>query len=126
MQIKHMGLLLVLLSVVLVDVGQLFLKYGMNQVGALDFSSGYITPFFGVFLNVFVLIGVLLFISSSLGWLLALSKVPLSYAYPIISVGYVFVSISSWIFFDEALSLMRIAGLSVIVGGVFLLSRTEK
>ncbi len=126
MQSKYIGLLLVLVSVLLVDIGQLFLKYGMNQVGSLDFSAGYVTPFVGIFSNIFVLIGVVLFVSSSFGWLLALSKVPLSYGYPIVSLGYVLVSVLSWIFFDESLSLLRIVGLIIIVGGVFLLSRTEQ
>lgn len=121
-----MGLFLVLVSVLLVDVGQLFLKYGMNQIGNLDFHAGYIMTFVGIFSNVYVLIGAVLFVSSSLGWLLALSKVPLSYAYPIVSLGYVFVSVLSWMFFEENLSLLRIVGLSIIVGGVFFLSRTEK
>jgi len=124
MQNKHMGLFLVLASVVLVDVGQLFLKYGMNQVGELDFSAGIIALFLSIFSNVFVVIGVLLFASSSFGWLLALSKVPLSLAYPIVSIGYVVVSVLSWILFQESLSPLRILGLGVIVTGVFLLSRT--
>ena len=119
-----MGLFLVLASVVLVDVGQLFLKYGMNQVGELDFSAGIIALFLSIFSNVFVVIGVLLFASSSFGWLLALSKVPLSLAYPIVSIGYVVVSVLSWILFQESLSPLRILGLGVIVTGVFLLSRT--
>jgi multidrug transporter EmrE-like cation transporter len=124
MQTKSMGLLFVLTSVLLVDVGQLFLKYGMNQVGGLDFSQGFLSLFFSVFSNPFVFIGVVLFASSSLGWLLALSKVPLSYAYPIVSVGYVLVTFFSWLLFHEAVSGMRILGLSIIVGGVFFLSRT--
>ncbi|HIH15422.1 MAG: transporter [archaeon GW2011_AR17] len=126
MQKSYTGLLLVLVSVFLVDIGQLFLKYGVNQVGSLDFSAGYIAPFLGIFSNIFVLIGVVLFVSSSLGWLLALSKIPLSYGYPIVSFGYVFVSLLSWIFFDETLSFLRVVGLMVIVGGVFLLARTER
>jgi len=121
MQKSYTGLLLVLVSVFLVDIGQLFLKYGVNQVGSLDFSAGYIAPFLGIFSNIFVLIGVVLFVSSSLGWLLALS-----YGYPIVSFGYVFVSLLSWIFFDETLSFLRVVGLMVIVGGVFLLARTER
>ncbi len=124
MQNKHMGLLLVLASVVLVDVAQLFLKYGMNQVGNLDFSQGIFSLFLFIFSNVYVLIGVVLFASSSIGWLLALSKVPLSFAYPIVSLGYVFVSFSSWFFFHESISGLRILGLGIIIGGVLLLSRT--
>ena len=124
MQNKHKGLLLVLLSVVLVDIAQLLLKYGMTQIGSLDFSSGIFPVFVHIFSNVYVILGVLLFVSSSVGWLVALSKMPLSLGYPILSIGYVIVSVLSWIFFGESLSFLRIIGLAVIVGGVFLLSRT--
>ena len=124
MQNKHLGLLLVFASVILVDVGQLLLKYGMTQVGSLDFSLGFFPVFVHIFSNVYVLLGALLFVSSSIGWLVALSKVPLSLGYPILSLGYVLVSVLSWIFFGESLSLLRVIGLSVIVGGVFFLSRT--
>lgn len=125
MQTKYVGLLLVLTSVLLVDVAQLFLKYGLNKLN-LDFSTGIISAFLQAFSNVYVVIGIVLFATSSFGWLLALSKVPLSYAYPIVSFGYVFVSLFSWIFFNENFSLLRLVGLTIIVGGVFLLSRTEK
>ena len=124
MQNKHKGLLLVLLSVVLVDIAQILLKYGMTQIGSLDFSSGIFSVFVHIFSNVYVILGVLLFVSSSVGWLVALSKMPLSLGYPILSIGYVIVSVLSWIFFGESLSFLRIIGLAVIVGGVFLLSRT--
>lgn len=124
MKEKNWGLVLIFLSVLLVDIGQLFLKYGMNQVGGVDFQNGYVAGFFLTFLNPFVFIGAALFVSSSVSWLLALSKAPLSYAYPLLSIGYVVVSLLSWWIFNDSLSAVRLLGLSTIVGGVFLLSRT--
>ncbi len=124
MKQKYIGLLLILFSVFLVVVGQLLLKHGMNQIGELNFSQGFVLLFVPVFSNLYVLFGVLLFASSSFGWLLALSKVPLSFAYPIISVGYVVVSLLSWVLFQENLSIMRLFGLGLIVMGVLFLSRT--
>lgn len=121
---KNTGLLLILSSVLLIDFGQLFLKYGMNQIGNLDFSRGVFFVFLHIFANGFVLLGVLLYLLSSVGWLFALSKVPLSLGYPILSLGYVVVSLFSWFFFQESISLMRIVGLGTIVVGVFFLSRT--
>jgi len=77
----------VLLSVLAVAMGQLLLKYGMNQVGALSFSfSTLATTFITVFSNIFVVIGFLLFASSSLLWLIAISESELSYAYPLLGL----------------------------------------
>ena len=124
MRKKYAVLLLILLSVLFVDIGQLLLKKGLNDVGSFDLSLGLVSSFVAVFNNWFVVLGVVLFVASSFFWLLALSKAQLSYAFPILSVGYIFVTFLSWLFLGEAISVLRAVGLGVIVGGVFLLSKT--
>ena len=106
------------------DTGQLLLKKGMNSLGALDFSIGIFSVFFSIFTNPFVFFGVMFFVASSFFWLLALSKAHLSYAFPILSLGYVIVFVLSWVFFGEQISLLRTLGLVTIVGGVLMLART--
>ncbi|MBI5798180.1 4-amino-4-deoxy-L-arabinose transferase [Candidatus Woesearchaeota archaeon] len=117
-------LFLVLGTVLVISVAQLSLKAGLNAVGGVDFSSGIVLAFFRVFQNPLVLLGLFLYILGSLGWLFVLSKAHLSLAYPALSLGYVFVAVLSWFLFADHLSLLRIVGLGIIVGGVFLLSRT--
>ena len=112
------------MSVLLVDTGQLILKKGLNDVGALDFSLGLVAPFIAMFTNPFVLLAVTFMVLSSFTWLLALSKANLSFAFPLLSIGYVVVSILSWHFFGDNLSGLRLLGLGIIVGGVFFMSRT--
>ena len=124
MKRKTGAIILILMSVILVDVGQLLLKKGMNEIGSLDFSISLFSMFFNIFTNPFVFIGIILFVLSSVTWLLALSKANLSYAFPILSLGYVVVSVLSWYFFGESLSFLRVLGLGVIVLGVFMLSKT--
>ena len=121
---KGMQLLLIVISVLLVDFGQLLLKKGLIVVGDLNFAANLFGSFVTVFTNWFVLLGFVLIVFSSLTWLIVLSKSQLSYAYPILSMGYVFVSVMSWWFFDEGLSLMRLFGLGIIVLGVYLMSKT--
>ena len=124
MRKKSKALLLILFSVLLVDTGQLLLKAGLNNLGSLDFSLGIVSIFFSIFTNPFVFFGVLFFVASSFFWLLALSKAHLSYAFPILSLGYVIVFVLSWVLFGEQISLLRTFGLVTIVGGVLMLART--
>lgn len=124
MEKKRRALVLVFVSVLFIVVAQLMLKHGLNSVGGLDFSQGVVSAFLLVFQNPYILLGLFLYVCSSVLWLLVLSQAHLSFAYPILSIGYVFVAGLSWFFFGEHLSSLRLLGLGVIVTGVFLLSRT--
>ena len=113
----------ILASVLLVNVGNLVAKYGLQQ-STFNFDalvSSYVT----FFTNPFILLGIASIGISSVFWLAALSKADLSYAYPMISIGYIITAIASWMFFEENLTLIRIAGIFVICSGVFLMSRSE-
>jgi multidrug transporter EmrE-like cation transporter len=55
---------------------------------------------------------------------LALSRVQVSIAYPMLSVGYVVNAIAAWYLFGEAVSLTRLLGIGVIILGVFILARS--
>jgi multidrug transporter EmrE-like cation transporter len=123
-QKKTVSIILVLVSILLVNVGQLLLKYGLNSLESIDFTANILLAFFSAFTNFYIFVGVVLFVSSSLFWLVALARAPLSFAFPLLSLGYVVVSILSWIFLGEFLSTLRIVGLGVIVSGVVLMSRT--
>lgn len=63
-----------------------------------------------------------LYAISILTWFLALKTMPLNVAYPMQALGYVVVVILSWIVFNEGLGPIQIAGLVVIIAGVFMLS----
>ena len=113
----------ILASVLLVNLGNLIAKYGLEQT---SFSSNaLISSYIGFFTNPFILLGIALVGFSSVFWLAALSKSDLSYAYPMISIGYIITAVASWMFFDENLTVTRMAGIFIICSGVFLMSRSE-
>jgi len=62
------------------------------------------------------------YVLSVTAWVAGLSRVPVSQAYPLLSVGYVIALLCGWGFFGEVLSLARIAGVGLIVAGVFLVA----
>jgi len=57
-------------------------------------------------------------------WLVGLSRVPVSQAYPLLSMGYVIMIGLAWWLFGEVPTLQRVAGIVVIVFGVVLVARS--
>lgn len=57
-------------------------------------------------------------------WIIALTRVELSYAYPMISLSYVLIFLFSWLFFHENISFTRIVGMIIILIGLFIISRS--
>jgi len=114
--------LLILLAVSLGAFGQILIKHGMRQFGAI--SGLNLARSLQALFTPFVAAGVGLYVISTLVGLLVLSRAPLSYAYPMIAVSYVIVVFLSWLIFGEKVTAMRMAGLALIVVGVVLVGRT--
>ncbi len=116
---------LILLGVLLNATAQLCLKQGMRQVGHFTFSLENILPIgFKVAINPFVFTGLMCYVISVLVWLMALSRVEVSFAYPLLSVGYIVTAFAGQFFFGETLGPVRWAGILVICFGVYLITRS--
>lgn len=125
MKKMYIALILVFVAVFLGAFAQISLKNGMNKLGVIEFGE-IIKPsgFSKVFTNGFVLLGVVLYAVSLLAWLSALSRLDVSFMYPLISVGYVITAIFAFIFLKENITLIRWAGILFIVFGSFLIARS--
>ncbi len=120
---KQMVLLLV--TVGLNVTGQLLMKQGMGQVGAIGGRLSMMAEsLFRAFLNPYVLGGVGAYGLSSIFWLVLLSRVELSYAYPALSIGYVLVTLVGAFLLGEQVSALRWLAVLVICVGVVLLSQS--
>lgn len=123
---------LILFSVVLGVLGQLSLKRGVTAASSggysvitrsLDIKS--ITSFLNSAVhNQYVLLGFLLYFVSAISWLIILSRVNLSIAYPMISVGYIVIVLVSKYVLHEQVSALAILGTLLICFGVFLILRS--
>ena len=71
-----------------------------------------------------IVAGLALYVLSVVLWVVALSRVPVSMAYPMVSIGYVVNAIAAWHFLGEAFTPMRIAGTGVILLGVLMVARS--
>lgn len=57
-------------------------------------------------------------------WVIGLSKVPVSIAYPMLSLGYAINAVAAYYLLGETPTPMRLAGIGIIVAGVFLVARS--
>ncbi len=116
---------IILFGVMLNAVAQLALKQGMRQIGEFEFVLANALPIgWQVGTNPFVALGLFCYVVSVGIWILVLSRVEVSLAYPMLSIGYVVNALAAWWLFGENLTPTRIAGIVVICFGVWLLSRT--
>lgn len=123
--VKYLVLALILVDVILNVTGQLSLKYGMSQFGNFSLSVSTLPPIFlRAATNLHVLLGLCCYGLGFLVWLIVLAKAEVSYAYPLISLGYVFTAILARLLFGEAVSMTRMAGILITCLGVFLIARS--
>jgi drug/metabolite transporter (DMT)-like permease len=119
------GYSLILFGVLLNASAQLLLKAGTNSLGRFEFAATNIVPVATrVAFEPFILAGMMCYAVSLVVWIMGLSRVEVSIAYPLLSLGYVIGALGAWTLFGEALTPMRIAGIAVIILGVFLIARS--
>ena len=118
--------LLFLLAGVFLNAGaQLLLKAGVNAVGPIHFGAAAVWPTVGrVLVQWPVLAGLACYVVSVGLWLVALSRVEVSVAYPMLSLGYVVNALAAYWLFGEALGPARFGGIALILLGVFVIART--
>jgi drug/metabolite transporter (DMT)-like permease len=115
----------ILLSVFINTAAQLLLKLGMNRIGHFALSWQQLPQLIEqVAFNPFIVLGMVCYVASVASWLVVLSRVDVSYAYPMVSLGYILTAVAGYFLFHEGLSIVRIAGILVIMLGVYLITRS--
>ncbi len=109
--------LLLLMGILLTVTGQLLLKKGMLKHN--NFRVADLPKLLG---NQPVIIGVMLYGTSLLLWLVVLSKLELSYAFPMFSLNYFFIALFSKWAFNEKVSKKRWLSIFTIILGVITVS----
>lgn len=116
------NVIMLFISIGLAVGGQLTMKVGMNRVGEITAErlENPVELIGDVIKSVWAIVGIFLYAVSSVFWLVVLSRVPISVAYPIVAIGYVFVVFFSRFVFHEEVKLIAWIGLVLIVLGVSL------
>lgn len=115
----------ILIAVSASAAGQIMLKLGMSSVGTVTIrADDILDTVWRMGTNPYVFIGILVYVTGTVFWLAALSRVDLSYAYPFASLSYIIMLLASWQLFKEDVTMLRLLGTFVVGLGVILISRS--
>ena len=116
---------LVLFGVLLNAAAQLLLKAGTNAIGQFEFSVANLAPIgWKVATQPHILGGLTCYAVSVVVWIMALSRVEVSIAYPMLSIGYVVNALAAYVLFGEAVGVQRLVGIGIIIIGVYIVARS--
>jgi multidrug transporter EmrE-like cation transporter len=115
-----------LLTGVLLNAGaQLLLKAGTNVLGVLTLSRDtWPDTLLRMATQRHFVLGAACYVLSLFVWILGLSRVPVSVAYPLLSIGYIVNAIAAHYLFGEDVTTTRWLGIGFIVVGVWLVAKS--
>jgi multidrug transporter EmrE-like cation transporter len=123
--VSGVGFALVVAAVLLGSAGQILLKAGTNAIGHFAFSLANVVPVgLRVALEPRIAGGIACYAVSLVLWIMALSRTQVSIAYPMLSLGFALNALLAWWLLGEAVGVQRIAGIAVIIAGVWLVARS--
>ena len=120
------NILLILSSVALNALAQLFIRQGMLKIGSVSLKLEQLWNMcISFFSNLYLWGGMLCYAVSIILWMVVLSKVNVSLAYPFLSVGYIITAVMAYFFMNEPLTLQKCLGIAVICLGVIILTYSK-
>ena len=119
------GLIYLAIDICASVAAQMVLKSAMADLGAFEANAG-LGEYLLNMINLKVILGLGLYGIATVLWILCLSKLDLSFAYPVAVMQYLLIFGGAWYLFGEEISLMRVLGMLVIMGGVIILSRDKQ
>jgi len=117
--------ILILFEVVCNVAAQILLKTAMIRIGRFEFESANFFPIaIQAATSPWIISGVLIYVASLVIWLMILSRVEVSLAYPLVSLGYVLNAFVAYWLLGEQVTMLRLLGITVILAGVFLVAKS--
>jgi len=116
---------LVLTGVLLNAIAQLALKASVSDTGIISLDMQSLLASGGSLAsNLWLWLGLICYAISVVVWILALSRVDVSIAYPMLSIGYIVNAVAAWHLFDEPMNIGKVVGIGIIIVGVYILARS--
>jgi multidrug transporter EmrE-like cation transporter len=124
--VNRSTLLLIVANVAMTSLAQIVLNSGMSAPEVTRALAGGVRlpALMTVLFHPWVVVGLGLYAGAALVWLLVLSRVDVSLAYPFVGLGFVVTMVLAWAFLGEAVTPMRMAGTLLIAAGIVVLART--
>ena len=118
------GYLYMLATVVLTTYGNLIFKWRVDEAGAMGDGESRVTYFFHLLTSPWIISSFAAGGCAALTYLLALQRMELSRAYPVMSLSFALVLLFSALLFNEALTVPKVAGIGLILVGLWLGSQS--
>lgn len=114
-----MSYALILLTILFTVYGQIVIKWQVVLAGALppEFTAR-VLFLFRLLLNPWIISALLAAFLAAICWMGAMTKLPLSRAYPFMALNFILVTIFASMLLGEAITWPKIAGLALIVSGL--------
>ena len=114
----------IVVAVLTGTLAQTMMKLGTRQVGTFG-DTPFLQYLLKLLFSPLVLIAIASYGFGVIFYMFMLSRLDLSFLYPVMTaLGLVLASIVSTVILREHISAVRLAGIALMVGGVFLVSRT--
>ena len=113
----------VTLTILFTVYGQLVLKWQIGGKALPEGTSEKLSFLMGQFLNPWIVSGFVAAFVASLCWMAAMTKLPLSQAYPFMSLSFVLVTLLSSPLFGEPLTPSKVAGTFLLMVGLVFICR---
>lgn len=117
------GKYFVLISILFNVFGQYYMKLGMKKFGVVGINKDILVTILKIIILPNILLGLLLYIISAFFWIIALSRVELSVAYPMLSIGYILIMLISYFLLNESIGIYKILGTMLIICGIYFISK---
>jgi multidrug transporter EmrE-like cation transporter len=117
------NIFLLTLTVLVATTAQLLLKQGVNLVGGISFNGEIISEFIKILKSPYIMAGLLAYVCAMGLTLVVLSKVELSLFVLFANSGLVITVILAYFLFNEPITLQKIIGCILIIGGVSIIYR---
>jgi undecaprenyl phosphate-alpha-L-ara4N flippase subunit ArnE len=101
---------------VMLAIGQILFRFGARQAAPVEDVSSLMA----LMLSPTIVGAVAIYGATTVVYVIALQKVPLSLAYPFMALGYIILPLASLMLFGEPISLRYVLGVALILGGLFL------
>ncbi|MBC8249158.1 MAG: multidrug resistance protein [Anaerolineales bacterium] len=115
------------LSIAMNVLGQTAIKLGVNQPESEALTAA--DPISVVSLVVrspMIMLGLLMHVVGALAWIVVLSRLDLSYAYPFVAVNFVLITVVSQVVFSETVPTLRWLGIALVCVGLVLVALSAK
>jgi len=106
----------VIFCVTMIALGQVLFKLGAESITASTDKGVY------AYFNAYIILALFIYTLSTVIWIYILRSIPLSIAYPFMSLSFIIVPIASYYVFGDPVNLKIISGGALILIGVYLVA----